>query len=57
LIILEEVRNDSMDDDREHFDIPPSNIPIAIIGFDLFRISNYGKITEMWQQFTNGKWS
>jgi hypothetical protein len=44
-----------MDDDREHFDIPPSNIPIAIIGFDLFHISNYGKITEMWQQFTKGK--
>jgi hypothetical protein len=51
LIILEEVRNDSMDDDKEHFDIPPSNIPIAIISFDLFHVSNYGKITEMRQQF------
>jgi hypothetical protein len=57
LIILEEVRNDSMDDDRVLFDIPPSNIPTAIIGFDLFHVSNNGKITEMWQQFINGKWS
>jgi hypothetical protein len=28
-----------------------------IIGFDLFRISNDGKSTEMWQQFTSGRWS
>lgn len=42
---------------RELFGISPSDIPTAIIGFDLFRISNEGKIIEMWQQFTNGKWS
>lgn len=42
---------------RELFGISPSSIPTAIIGFDLFRISNEGKIIEMWQQFTNGKWS
>jgi predicted SnoaL-like aldol condensation-catalyzing enzyme len=42
---------------RELFGISPSGIPTAIIGFDLFRISNEGKIIEMWQQFTNGKWS
>jgi predicted SnoaL-like aldol condensation-catalyzing enzyme len=42
---------------RELFGISPSDIPTVIIGFDLFRISNEGKITEMWQQFTNGKWS
>jgi predicted SnoaL-like aldol condensation-catalyzing enzyme len=40
---------------RELFGISPSDIPTAIIGFDLFRISNEGKIIEMWQQFTNGK--
>lgn len=41
---------------RELFGISPSDIPTAIIGFDLFRISSEGKIVEMWQQFTNGKW-
>jgi hypothetical protein len=40
---------------RELFGISPSDMPISIIGFDLFRISNEGKIIEMWQQFTNGK--
>jgi steroid delta-isomerase-like uncharacterized protein len=41
---------------RELFGISPSDKPASIIGFDLFRISNEGKIVEMWQQFTNGKW-
>jgi predicted ester cyclase len=39
----------------ELFGISPSDMPTSIIGFDLFRISNEGKIIEMWQQFTNGK--
>jgi hypothetical protein len=37
---------------RELFGISPSDMPTSIIGF---RISNKGKIIEMWQQFTNGK--
>jgi steroid delta-isomerase-like uncharacterized protein len=41
----------------EFFGMPPSDKPISIIGFDLFRISNEGKIVEMWQQFSSGKWS
>jgi steroid delta-isomerase-like uncharacterized protein len=42
---------------RELFGISPSDKPISIVGFDLFRISNEGKIVEMWQQFSKGKWS
>ncbi|MFL6394670.1 MAG: ester cyclase, partial [Nitrososphaeraceae archaeon] len=43
---------------RELFGIPPSDKPISVIGFDLFRISSEGKkIVEMWQQFSSGKWS
>jgi hypothetical protein len=42
---------------REFFGISPSDMPTVITGYDLFRISNEGKITEVWQQFTNGKWS
>jgi steroid delta-isomerase-like uncharacterized protein len=41
---------------RELFGIPPSDKPISVIGFDLFRISSEGKIVEMWQQFSSGKW-
>jgi predicted SnoaL-like aldol condensation-catalyzing enzyme len=41
---------------KELFGISTSDIPTAIIGFDLFRISSEGKIVEMWQQFTNSKW-
>jgi steroid delta-isomerase-like uncharacterized protein len=41
---------------RELFGIPPSDTPTSIVGFDLFRISSEGKIVEMWQQFSNGKW-
>ena len=42
---------------RELFGISPSDKPTSVVGFDLFRISNEGKIVEMWQQFSNGKWS
>jgi steroid delta-isomerase-like uncharacterized protein len=42
---------------KELFGIPPSDIPTSIVGFDLFRISSEGRIVEMWQQFSNGKWS
>ena len=42
---------------RELFGISPSDKPISVIGFDLFRISNERKIVEMWQQFSSGKWS
>ena len=41
---------------KELFGIPPSDKPVSIVGFDLFRISNEGKILEMWQQFSEGKW-
>ena len=40
---------------QEFLGIPPSDNPITLIGFDLFRISG-GKIIEMWQQFSSGKW-
>lgn len=42
---------------KELFGISPSDKPTSIIGFDLFRISTEGRIVEMWQQFSNGKWS
>jgi steroid delta-isomerase-like uncharacterized protein len=42
---------------RELFGISPSDKPMSVIGFDLFRISSEGKIVEMWQQFSSGKWS
>ena len=42
---------------RELFGIPPSDKHISLIGFDLFRISSEGKIVEIWQQFSSGKWS
>jgi predicted SnoaL-like aldol condensation-catalyzing enzyme len=41
---------------KELFGISPSDIPTSIVGFDLFRISSEGRIVEMWQQFSNGKW-
>jgi steroid delta-isomerase-like uncharacterized protein len=41
---------------REIFGIPPTDKPTSVIGFDLFRISSEGKIVEMWQQFSSGKW-
>jgi predicted SnoaL-like aldol condensation-catalyzing enzyme len=36
---------------KQLFGISPSNNPVTLIGFDLFRISG-GKIVEMWQQLT-----
>ena len=41
---------------RKYSGIPPSDKPIKIIGFDLFRISGK-KIVEMWEQFSIGSWS
>jgi steroid delta-isomerase-like uncharacterized protein len=40
---------------QDFLGIPHSDNPITLIGFDLFRISK-GKIIEMWQQFSGGKW-
>jgi predicted SnoaL-like aldol condensation-catalyzing enzyme len=40
---------------QDFLGIPPSDNPITLTGFDLFRISG-GKIIEMWQQFSPGKW-
>src|ERR671924_1571202 len=34
---------------KELFGISPNDKPTSIIGFDLFRISDDGKIVEMWQ--------
>jgi predicted SnoaL-like aldol condensation-catalyzing enzyme len=39
---------------QDFLGIPRSDNPITL-GFDLFRISG-GKIIEMWQQFSPGKW-
>ena len=41
---------------KEMLGIPPSDKPITINGFELFRISTDGKIAEMWQQWTVGSW-
>jgi steroid delta-isomerase-like uncharacterized protein len=40
---------------QDFLGIPHSDNPITLTGFDLFRISG-GKIIEMWQQFSPGKW-
>jgi predicted ester cyclase len=40
---------------KEKFGIPPSDKPVIITGFDLFKIID-GKIVEMWQQFNFGDW-
>jgi hypothetical protein len=37
--------------------IRPSDEPVTITGFDLFRITAEGKIAELWQQFNVGNWS
>ena len=43
---------------KELFGISPNGKSTSVIGFDLFRISSgENKIAEMWQQFSNGKWS
>lgn len=41
---------------KEMLGIPPSDKPVTITGFDLFRIAANGKIAEMWQQFNVGSW-
>jgi steroid delta-isomerase-like uncharacterized protein len=40
---------------QDFLGIPRSDNPITLTGFDLFLISG-GKIIEMWQQFSPGKW-
>jgi steroid delta-isomerase-like uncharacterized protein len=41
---------------RDFLGVSASDKPIAITGFDLFRISADGKIAEMWQQWNVGSW-
>jgi predicted SnoaL-like aldol condensation-catalyzing enzyme len=41
---------------KEMLGIRPSNKPVTITGFDLFRITTEGKIAELWQQFNVGSW-
>ena len=41
---------------KEMLGISPSNKPVTITGFDLFRIATDGKIAELWQQFNVGSW-
>jgi predicted SnoaL-like aldol condensation-catalyzing enzyme len=41
---------------KEMLGIHPSDKPITITGFDLFRITTDGKIAEMWQQWNVGSW-
>jgi predicted SnoaL-like aldol condensation-catalyzing enzyme len=40
---------------KEKFGILPSDKPMIMTGFDLFKLKN-GKIVEMWQQFNFGDW-
>jgi predicted SnoaL-like aldol condensation-catalyzing enzyme len=42
---------------KEMLGIIPSDKPVTITGFDLFRITTEGKIAELWQQFNVGSWS
>jgi predicted SnoaL-like aldol condensation-catalyzing enzyme len=41
---------------KEMLGISPSDEPVTITGFDLFRITTEGKIAELWQQFNVGSW-
>jgi SnoaL-like polyketide cyclase len=41
---------------KEMLGIRPSDEPVTITGFDLFRITTEGKIAELWQQFNVGSW-
>jgi predicted SnoaL-like aldol condensation-catalyzing enzyme len=41
---------------KEMLGISPSDNPVTITGFDLFRITADGKIAELWQQFNVGSW-
>ena len=40
---------------KDTFGYPPSEKPMIMTGFDLFKITN-GKIVEMWQQYNFGNW-
>jgi predicted SnoaL-like aldol condensation-catalyzing enzyme len=42
---------------KEMLGMRPSDKPVTITGFDLFRITTDGKIAELWQQFNVGSWS
>ncbi len=39
---------------RDFLGVPAGDKPITISGFDLFRISEDGKLAEMWQQWNIG---
>jgi predicted SnoaL-like aldol condensation-catalyzing enzyme len=41
---------------KEMLGIRPSDKPVTITGFDLFRITTDGKIAELWEQFNVGSW-
>jgi predicted SnoaL-like aldol condensation-catalyzing enzyme len=41
---------------KEMLGISPSDKPVTITGFDLFRITTDGKIAELWQQLNVGSW-
>src|ERR1051325_3558698 len=41
---------------RDFLGVPAGDKPITISGFDLFRISEDGKLAEMWQQWNIGSW-
>jgi predicted SnoaL-like aldol condensation-catalyzing enzyme len=41
---------------KEMLGVRPSDKPITITGFDLFRISADAKLAEMWQQWNVGSW-
>jgi predicted SnoaL-like aldol condensation-catalyzing enzyme len=41
---------------KDMLGIPPSENPVTLAGFDLFRITTDGKIAELWQQFNVGSW-
>ena len=41
---------------KDFLGVSASDEPITISGFDLFRISKDGKLSEMWQQWNIGSW-
>jgi steroid delta-isomerase-like uncharacterized protein len=41
---------------RDFLGVSASDKPITVSGFDLFRISEDGKLAEMWQQWNIGSW-
>jgi predicted SnoaL-like aldol condensation-catalyzing enzyme len=41
---------------RDFLGVSASAKPITISGFDLFRVSEDGKLAEMWQQWNIGSW-